>query len=74
MTFDAKTGRLTGTELRNVGGELFTLTVDSTFTVDLDCTVQTAGLSYSALVGTGSETFLMRTIDGWVVSGFPKKL
>src|SRR6202158_1943382 len=73
VTFNAKTGRLTGTELRNVGGELVTLNVDTTYTVNLDCTVETAGLSYSALLGNGSETFLMRTIDGWVVSGFPKK-
>lgn len=72
VTFDG-VGRLTGTEGRVVGEEFVTLDVDTTYTVEPDCTLETAGLSYGVLVGDGSETFLIRTIDGWVVTGFPKR-
>ncbi len=71
-TFDG-VGRITGTESRNVGGESVTLPVDTTYTVSSDCTGETAGLSHFVLVGDGSEAFLIRTIDGWVVTGFPKR-
>jgi hypothetical protein len=66
-------GRVTGTESRNVGGEPVQLQVDTNYTVAGDCSGETAGLSYFVLVGDGSEAFLIRTIDGWVVTGFPKR-
>jgi hypothetical protein len=72
VTFDG-VGSLTGTELRNVGGRLVALPIDTTYTVGSDCAGQTAGLSYFVLVGDGSEALLIRTIDGWVVTGFPKR-
>ena|GEM_PF-1806089 len=71
-TFDGE-GRITGTELRNLGGESVTLPIKTTYTVASDCSGETAGLSYFVLVGDGSESFLIRTIDGWVVTGFPKR-
>lgn len=71
-TFDGK-GSVRVTEWRNVGGEYTELSLEAGYSVSSDCTIETGTTSYGTFVGDGSETFTMRTIDGWVVSGFPKK-